>query len=223
MSNEKNILIFRDVSLKYSMKIGAPLVVFENLSFSVYRGQKLGFWGPSGSGKSSLFYLASGFQSPSQGSISMKERAGLIHQQAQLNPWLTCKEILEMEAERGNNIYDIMELLEVIDMKKHGEHLFMHLSGGEKQRIALAATLASGAKIILADEPYGRVDSKTAEVEKIFMRKMIEEHNLTLLLASHYNQHFKDLDGVYKIINKNLKYYPIDDYFESQVTETVLI
>jgi NitT/TauT family transport system ATP-binding protein len=206
MNNKNIVLAFNDVSLSYPMRVGPPFVVFENISFSIPHGLKVGFWGPSGSGKSSLFYLASGLLKPTKGIIEKNEQIGLIHQQAYLNPWLTCKELIEMEIERGNYIYSVDELLAAIDMKKHEDHLFLHLSGGQKQRIALACTLASGSKLILADEPFGRIDSKTAETERIFINTLIEDQQLTFLLASHYSQHFKDFDGVFKLTNRSLEY-----------------
>ena len=205
LENEKEILECNHLTLNYLTKAGSLIKIFDDISFSVKKGQSIGLWGPSGSGKSSLFYILMGLQKPTQGQVIFKEKLGLAYQQSQLNPWLTCKETIELQLNQNKNALDPIQLLDDVNLKEFENHLIMHLSGGQKQRMSLVSIIASGATMLLLDEPFGRLDSKTTRQVKSFLFEIKDEYNLTILMASHFNQHFVNFDYVYRITDQRIE------------------
>ena len=204
MKNNSIEIKFESVTLRFKERVGYILSIFEKLSFVVNKGERIGIFGPSGSGKTSLFFLILGLIRPSSGTISISSSIQLIPQFPILDPWLTCEEILEISNLRKYANTEIHETLMDVGLYNQKNQLVTTLSGGEKQRLTVAASLITGKKILLADEPFGRLDLKSTYKTRDFLLKIAEEKKLTLLLATHSTDHLESLDRIFEIKNRSL-------------------
>jgi len=194
--------------LRKVFRTGASeLVLFENLSFEVASGEMLAIVGESGAGKSTLLHIVGSLDRPSAGdvyfaqlrlnSLSENEAAdfrnreiGFVWQFHYLLPEFTAVENVAMpllmrgrsrsEAER-----EALGWLEQVGLGQRANHRAGELSGGEQQRAALARALITKPKILLADEPTGDLDSRTAETVFELISRLHSQHQLSSLIATH--------------------------------------
>jgi lipoprotein-releasing system ATP-binding protein len=185
----------------------AELVLFENLSFEVRQGEMLAIVGESGSGKSTLLHITGALDRPSAGdvyfgdlrlnSLSENEAAdfrnreiGFVWQFHYLLPEFTAVENVAMpllmrgtrkpEAEK-----EALEWLDRVGLQPRAHHRAGELSGGEQQRAALARALITKPKLLLADEPTGDLDNRTAETVFELISRLHQKHQLSSLIATH--------------------------------------
>jgi len=185
----------------------SELVLFENLSFSVQRGEMLAIVGESGAGKSTLLHILSALDSASAGdvycaqlrlnSLSRDEAAdfrnrqtGFVWQFHYLLPEFTAVENVAMPLlVRGQAWRQVepeaLRWLREVGLEQRAHHRSGELSGGEQQRVALARALITGPQILLADEPTGDLDGHTAEAVFALIARLHREHQLTSLIATH--------------------------------------
>lgn len=186
---------------------GRRHTVLQELSAEIGAGEAIALRGRSGSGKSTLLNLISGIDTPDAGEVlidghsitAMTERnrtlfrrknIGFIYQSFNLVPTLTVADnvrlILELNgvpiaaAERR-----VQELLEAVELPDRGNSYPDVLSGGEQQRVAIARALAHRPLLLLADEPTGNLDDKSAERVLLLIDGLRREHGATLVLATH--------------------------------------
>ena len=185
----------------------SELVLFENLSFQVAKGEMLAIVGESGAGKSTLLHILGALDRASAGdvycanlrlsSLSQDEAAdfrnrevGFVWQFHYLLPEFTALENVAMplllrgsapaEAETAASHW-----LQQVGLGERSHHRSGELSGGEQQRVALARALIVQPKLLLADEPTGDLDSRTAESVFDLISRLHQEHQLTSLIATH--------------------------------------
>jgi len=185
----------------------SDLVLFENLSFQVARGEMLAIVGESGAGKSTLLHILGALDRPSAGDVycanlrlnSLSEDAaaefrnreiGFVWQFHYLLPEFTAVENVAMplllrgigqeEARR-----QALEWLSAVGLQPRAHHRSGELSGGEQQRVALARALITQPKILLADEPTGDLDSRTADSVFELVARLHRDCHLTSLIATH--------------------------------------
>ena len=203
-----NQQVLRIEGLKKVFRSGASeLVLFENLSFAVDQGEMLAIVGSSGAGKSTLLHILGAVDRPSAGDIyfarlrlsSLSENdaadfrnkeIGFVWQFHYLLPEFTALENVAMpllmrgtqkiEAEK-----EALSWLEEVGLAQRSHHRAGELSGGEQQRAALARALITKPKILLADEPTGDLDSRTAEVVFELISRLHREYQLTSIMATH--------------------------------------
>jgi lipoprotein-releasing system ATP-binding protein len=194
--------------LRKSFRSGASeLVLFDNLSFELARGEMLAIVGASGAGKSTLLHILGALDKPSAGEIycaqlrlsSLSENAaadfrnrevGFVWQFHYLLPEFTALENVAMpllmrgtpksEAEK-----EATQWLGEVGLLERAHHRAGELSGGEQQRAALARALITRPKILLADEPTGDLDSQTAGVVFELIARLHSEHQLSSVIATH--------------------------------------
>ncbi len=202
----KNIIEIRDLVKVYKTPAG-EFTAIKGLDVDVQRGEFVAVIGKSGSGKSTFINMLTGIDRPSTGSIYIDgapihdyteaqmavwrgKNLGIVFQFFQLLPTLTVLEnvILPMEL---NNLYSkaerrerAMNLLEKVEMTQQANKLPAAISGGQQQRVAIARALANDPPLIVADEPTGNLDSKTAE--KIFLLfEDLVASGKTILMVTH--------------------------------------
>ncbi|MBB6479775.1 ABC transporter ATP-binding protein [Spirochaeta isovalerica] len=179
--------------------------VLEELSLEIDDGEFLAIIGPSGCGKSTLLRLLSGFLRPGSGKISRKgrdvlrpDRAGqMIFQDFnQLFPWLTVEQNilfpqyrfllpLKMKAVRSGDQSRLEGILEVTGLNSFRKYLPHQLSGGLKQRTALARSLFADPQILFLDEPFGSLDAPSRmELQNLLLR-VWKEKKRTVLFVTH--------------------------------------
>jgi lipoprotein-releasing system ATP-binding protein len=194
--------------LKKEYKSGkSPLVIFENLSFQVRRGEMLAIVGESGTGKSSLLHLLGTLDRPSAGDIycaqlslrSLTDEAaaefrnreiGFVWQFHYLLPEFDALENVAMPLlARGESPKEAQtraaDWLRQVGLADRVHHRSGELSGGEQQRVALARALVTGPKLLLADEPTGDLDSATAERVFDLIARLHSQHQLTSIIVTH--------------------------------------
>ena len=182
-----------------------PLVILDNVSFSIARGETIAVVGPSGSGKSTLLGLMAGLDTPSSGKVFVDgddifaldedgraslraQKMGFVFQSFQLLPTLTTLEnvMLPMEIIGMNNAQaGALSVLERVGLQQRLQHYPHQLSGGEQQRVAIARAFAPQPKILLADEPTGNLDTRTGKQIIDLLFKLNEEQGATLVLVTH--------------------------------------
>lgn len=178
--------------------------VLSDISLSLFAGETLALRGESGSGKSTLLHIAGALELPDGGSVEIAgknlsemddaERAAvrrtdvaIIFQQFNLIPSLTVASNITFQANLSGpvdktKIEKIVSALGLMDqMKKYPEAL----SGGQQQRVAIARALVAEPKLLLADEPTGNLDEKTAQAVLEQMLKLVAETETALMVVTH--------------------------------------
>ncbi|MGB8976296.1 MAG: ABC transporter ATP-binding protein [Terriglobales bacterium] len=185
----------------------AELVLFENLSFQVDKGTMLGIVGQSGAGKSTLLHILGALDQPSAGAVycansqvnTLSEDAaaefrnreiGYVWQFHYLLPEFTALENVAMPLlmrgqARATAEEEAARWLREVGLEARSTHRSGELSGGEQQRLALARALITQPQVLLADEPTGDLDGRTAEVVFELVARLHREHQLTSLIATH--------------------------------------
>lgn len=204
--NSEIILQCRDLEKTYSSS-SENLTIFKNLNLDVCRGEKLVIIGKSGSGKSTLLNIIGGLDSASSGSVvfegkditSMSEKdltlfrkksLGLIFQFHYLLKDFTALENIYLPAymagvPKKEAVEKAMSLIEKVGLADRASHIPSQMSGGERQRIAVARSLINDPDLILADEPTGNLDPLNAENIGELLFSLSEQFNKTLILVTH--------------------------------------
>jgi lipoprotein-releasing system ATP-binding protein len=185
----------------------AQLVLFDNLSLDALSGEMLAIVGESGAGKSTLLHILGALERPSAGTVFFGDRQldqlsekdaatvrnkeiGFVWQFHYLLPEFTALENVAMPLlVRGDALgaceADAMKWLTRVGLEKRAHHRSGELSGGEQQRVALARALITRPKLLLADEPTGDLDGRTADAIFELIANLHEENGLTSLIATH--------------------------------------
>ncbi|AKT37565.1 ABC transporter ATP-binding protein [Chondromyces crocatus] len=184
-----------------------PVVVLDNIDLDIAEGSYEALMGPSGSGKSTLLNLIAGLDRPSKGSArvagqelsTMSDGAlatfrsrtmGFIFQAYNLMPVLTAVENVELpllltNLSRGERKKRAQTALRVVGLEERMGHYPRQLSGGQEQRVAIARAIVNDPKIIVADEPTGDLDRKSADEILALLEKLNKEFNKTILMVTH--------------------------------------
>ncbi|HNG44703.1 MAG TPA: ABC transporter ATP-binding protein [Elusimicrobiota bacterium] len=198
------ILEARNLGKSYRVN-GRPLPILRDISFQLAAGESVAIQGVSGSGKSTLLSLLAGLDRPTAGEIILenerldllpekelarirREKIGFVFQAFHLVPSLTVLENVLLPAAFRSGAFSEdrgRALLDRVGLADRAEHFPDQLSGGEKQRAALARALVNEPKLIFADEPTGNLDSKNGRA----VLDLLEEHTRTagraLVLVTH--------------------------------------
>jgi lipoprotein-releasing system ATP-binding protein len=182
-------------------------VLFENLSFEVGPGEMLAIVGESGAGKSTLLHIIAALDSPSEGDIYFanlqvnalsendaadfrNREIGFVWQFHYLLPEFTALENVAMPllmrgAVKADAEKEARQWLDQVGLAHRAHHRAGELSGGEQQRAALARALITKPKLLLADEPTGDLDGRTAETVFDLISRLHRENQLSSLIATH--------------------------------------
>jgi putative ABC transport system ATP-binding protein len=200
------LIELRDVTKTYR-RDAIEIPVLEHVSISVPDQDFLGLMGPSGSGKSTLLNLLAGIDRPTRGSIriggteisSLSERPlaawrarniGFIFQLYNLIPVLTAFENVELpllltslsKKERRDHV---MTALDIVALRDRADHYPRQLSGGQEQRVAIARAVVTDPALLLADEPTGDLDAKSAAEVLTLLQRLNSEFKKTIVMVTH--------------------------------------
>jgi lipoprotein-releasing system ATP-binding protein len=185
----------------------SDLVLFENLSIAVWKGEMLAIVGESGAGKSTLLHILGALERASQGDVycanlrlsTLADDAaadfrnteiGFVWQFHYLLPEFTALENVAMPLLLRGRPWTAVQgeatrWLREVGLEPRGYHRSGELSGGEQQRVALARALITQPKVLLADEPTGDLDGRTAESVFELIARLHHDYQLTSLIATH--------------------------------------
>ncbi len=210
----------KDLIKIYKVDEENEVMALQGLDLEVKEGELMGIIGSSGSGKSTLLNMLGGLDRPTAGKcivdgkdllrlqpkelVSYKlETVGFVWQNNARNiiPYLTAIENVELPMLlKGRHKRErAKELLELVGMGHRYKNKLTMLSGGEQQRVAIAIALANDPKLLLADEPTGSVDAKTADVVLGVLRELNRSLKKTIVIVSHDTELTKKLDRVVAI------------------------
>src|SRR3954463_14688475 len=200
------LIELRDVTKSYK-RDAIEIPVLDRVSITVDAGDFMGLMGPSGSGKSTLLNLLAGIDRPSRGSItigdteisSLSERAlaawrgrhiGFIFQLYTLIPVLTAFENVELplllttlnKTQRRDHVMTALGIVGLADRDRHHPR---QLSGGQEQRVAIARAIVTDPTLLLADEPTGDLDAKSAGEVLTLLQRVNEGGKETIVMVTH--------------------------------------
>jgi NitT/TauT family transport system ATP-binding protein len=170
--------------------VGNAVPALDHVSLSIGRGEFVCLLGASGCGKSTLLNLLAGLDRPTQGTVDVDGRAGLLFQEAALFPWLTARGNVELALklrgvgrdERSRRATELLGLVNLAEFDRKRPH---ELSGGMRQRVALARALAQEADVLLMDEPFGALDAMTRDLLHDELERLWQETALTVVFVNH--------------------------------------
>jgi NitT/TauT family transport system ATP-binding protein len=168
----------------------AAVRALDQVSLDVPSGEFTCLIGASGCGKSTLLSLVAGLEKPTTGEVSADGRVAFMFQEPALFPWLTAAGNVELAlrargAGKAERQQRAAELLETVHLGGFGGKRPHELSGGMRQRVALARSLAQDADILLMDEPFGALDAMTRDVLHDELDRVCADRQLTVLFVTH--------------------------------------
>ena len=177
---------------------GAPTRALEEISLKIRDGQFVSVVGPSGCGKTTLLNLIAGFEQPTSGRVLVDGRPverpgpdrGVVFQEPGLLPWLSTRDNIAIGMRiqgRGKAEIDkrVDGLLQAMGLSPFRNRYPFELSGGMRQRAAIARALALDPRVLLMDEPFGALDAMTREIMQELLLRVWEEEQKTVLFVTH--------------------------------------
>ncbi|WP_456426031.1 ABC transporter ATP-binding protein [Rhodocaloribacter sp.] len=224
------LLVVRDLKKSYPTGAGDRLVVLDGVDLDVHAGEVIAVVGESGTGKSTLLHLIGALDRPDAGRVlfegedifekgeeelaSFRNRSiGFVFQFHHLLPEFTALENVAMPAlirrrSLGEAKGRALELLRVLGLEARADHRPAQLSGGEKQRVAIARALMNRPALVLADEPTGNLDTKTADALHREIMRLSRSYRQAFVIVTHNLAFAAMTDRVFRLENGRL--HPVD-------------
>lgn len=192
------MITFERVSKGFQSNDSRSAMVLSKLNFSIQAGEFLCILGPSGCGKTTLLNLIAGFISPTKGRVLLQgveisapgPDRGVVFQDAMLFPWLTVLKNVEfglrLKGIKGRLLVDTAQkYLSIIGLAAHADKYPHTLSGGMRQRVAIARVLALEPKVLLMDEPFSALDANTRERMQDELLRVWMDYRRTVVYVTH--------------------------------------
>ncbi|SHE76910.1 NitT/TauT family transport system ATP-binding protein [Modicisalibacter ilicicola DSM 19980] len=187
-----------NVSKSFHVPRGEAIEAIKDVSFTTLENEVCVLLGPSGCGKSTVLRMVAGLEQPSSGELMLdgcpitgpSQERGMVFQAYTSFDWLTVQQNVEYgmrlnhvpKAQRRERARHFIEL---VGLSRFAGAYPRHLSGGMKQRVAIARTLANEPAILLMDEPFGALDAQTRWQMQELMMSIVESANTTILMVTH--------------------------------------
>jgi lipoprotein-releasing system ATP-binding protein len=201
------VLVVENLRKEYPTRSG-PLRVLEGVSLALDRGEAVAVTGPSGSGKSTLLHILGTLDRPTSGSVTLDDtdpfalpesdlagfrnkRIGFVFQDHHLLPQCSVLEnvliptLVDRDTKPADAEAYARELLERVGLASRLDHRPAELSGGERQRVAVARALVEKPVLVLADEPTGNLDRKTAHAVGELLLELHRQQRTILVVVTH--------------------------------------
>ena len=192
-------ITFDRVSVDFPTAHG-PMRVLDDVSFEIRNGEFVSIIGPSGCGKTTMMNIVGGFVQPTQGRVLLDGKPvtgpgpdrGVIFQEYGVFPWLTVRQNIAFglklaaskvpAAQREDTVTRYMNLMGLADF---ANHFPKHLSGGMRQRLAIARAYAVKPEFLLMDEPFGALDAQTRSAMQDLLLEVLQSEDKTVMLITH--------------------------------------
>lgn len=197
-SQGDTLIALEDIDLVYDVEGPKPFTALQEISINFNEGDFVCAIGPSGCGKTSLLRVLAGYERPTYGHVSVDGRphtrpdaeVGVVFQQPNLFPWLTIEKNVgfgpRMKGmDRHERRQRVSHFLNMVSLVPAARKLPFQLSGGMKQRAAIARALAADPKVILMDEPFGALDAFTRESMQMSLHEIWKKTNKTIFFITH--------------------------------------
>jgi len=192
-------LDFLELSKTFPGKeVGESVHVLDKIQYRVENGRFVSIIGPSGCGKTTLLRIIAGLEKASAGKVLLdgneliqgSEAIGLVFQEYALFPWRTTLKNIEMGPEikgvdKEKRRTTAMEYIKTFNLSGFEHRYPRELSGGMKQRVAIARTLIMNPRVVLMDEPFGSLDSQTRNGLQEFLLRIWEKRGETIIFVTH--------------------------------------
>ncbi|MGH7047194.1 MAG: ABC transporter ATP-binding protein [Stellaceae bacterium] len=191
-------IVIDRVSHVYRPSHGRPVTALDNVSLAVGDREFVALLGPSGCGKSTLLYLVGGFLPVEAGSIRVADQPiagpgpdrGIVFQHFALFPWKTVLQnvlygLEKQRVPRDERIHRARGYIALVGLAGFEESYPAQLSGGMKQRAAIARTLAIDPRILLMDEPFGALDAQTRSLMQVELLRIWQRSPKTVIFVTH--------------------------------------
>jgi NitT/TauT family transport system ATP-binding protein len=197
--SDKNRIVFDHLSVSFPTPNGL-LPVVEDVSFGVEDREFVSLVGPSGCGKTTMLNILAGFVQPTMGSVTLDgvpiagpgPDRGVIFQEYGIFPWLTVEDNVAFGLRLRSNLKTAQERAEISEryLRLMGLHEFRNaypktLSGGMRQRLALARAYAVAPQFLLMDEPFGALDAQTRTAMQNLLLDVLQKEGKTVVLITH--------------------------------------
>lgn len=227
MNNASDIVLMCDGLNKTFTEGPAAVEVLKDISLSIKTGEQVAIIGSSGSGKSTLLQLLGGLDTPTKGQVAVtgndmatldetrrgllrNQKLGFVYQFHHLLPEFSALENVAMPLMiRGLNVSEAKQksaaMLKRVGLEHRLQHKPSELSGGERQRAALARALVTNPVCVLADEPTGNLDGKTADQVYGLMREVNRELNTSFVVVTHDMNYANKMDRILHLVDGEIK------------------
>ncbi len=222
------ILRLEKVCKTYNVGLPTQSEVLHDIDLELDHGEFLALMGPSGSGKSTLLNIVGLLDRPTSGRLSIKGRdtaalgdaeithlrghtIGFVFQYHLLISAFTAREnvMMPMLVDRGFSSAEIEaradRLLAQMGLEKFADNLANNMSGGQQQRVAVARALAMNPDLVLADEPTGNLDSKSADAVFQLMRQVNRDSGTSFLLVTHNMELARRCDRIIEVVDGRIR------------------
>lgn len=225
MTSRTHQLQVTDLRKTFSTPAG-ELSILSGANLQMNSGEAIAITGPSGSGKSTLLYIVGLLDSPTSGTVLLdgeqphalkaadqarfrSRHLGFVFQDHHLLPQCTVLENVLLPALAGDGITPehqqrALGLLERVGLKDRLQHVPSQLSGGERQRVAVCRALINQPVLLLADEPTGNLDRKSADVVGALLLEMAQEQHTMLICVTHSQELAARLPRHYELVDGKL-------------------
>ncbi len=192
------------LKIKELKKEFGDIVAVNNVSINIQKGEFFSIIGPSGSGKTTLLRMLGGFETPTDGIIKINDidstnmsphnrDTNMIFQNLALFSHLNVREniaygLVESGANKSTIENKVTDILQTVDLSGYEDRKISQLSGGEKQRVALARSLVNEPEVLLLDEPLAALDEKLKEEMKIELKRIQDKLETTFIYVTHDQQ-----------------------------------
>src|SRR5690349_13156191 len=192
-------IVFDKVSMEFPSKQG-QLRVVDDVSYTIDDGNFVAIIGPSGCGKTTMMNMVAGFMQPTSGRVLLDGKPvqgpgpdrGVIFQEYGVFPWLTVRQNiafgLKLSASKvpaGERDAVVARYMKLMGLADFANHFPKHLSGGMRQRLAIARAYAVRPEFLLMDEPFGALDAQTRSAMQDLLLEVLQTEGKTVMLITH--------------------------------------
>lgn len=214
-------------NLKKTYHDANDLTVLDNLNLTVEQNEFIGIVGTSGCGKSTLLHIIGGVDKADSGKIFLddneissydykkmasyrRKQVSIIYQFYNLLPVLNVVDNIILPLKLDNRKVDrqyLDELLQLLQLNDKKDAYPSELSGGQQQRVAIARSLITRPKLLLADEPTGNLDSENSKIVVDYLKKIHHQNDITIIMVTHDLELAKNCDRIYVLEQGKLREY----------------
>ena len=220
-----NKLECQDICKSFSVD-DESLSVLENININISENDRVAITGKSGAGKSTLLHIMAGLDQATSGKIIFNDQSlssisnsslskirlvnfGFVYQFHHLLDDLTVEENIQIPLLLNNSLdkdkkIKIKEIMQTLGIFNRKNHLPWKLSGGEKQRTAIARALINNPKFLFLDEPTGNLDKENATIIQNLLFELSDRYGIALITATHDNEFIKSFKQVYRLFESKL-------------------